>query len=320
MNKIKKEFLGKRVLGAPESAMRVLSMWLMKKSRKVVPVMTSMKDERVSLPKPQSHLAQLHDDDEDIFATSLIDRYGARPVSLQNMCLATFAVTYDVIQCATQKEDMDTDNEEEEEMQNTKIDSSLTTIKLQKGLGVIRKRKQEAILHTRRYKIHTEPEKYYHAKLLLYYPWHNEDDIISPFTTYHESYINKQHIIHQNAEKFNEDCVAFDVDMSDLENNIPQSAWEMVAPNIRHDDTFTHLQGFSTLQHEQTEQEDTIDTVCDDNIRSKKDKLSMLYAKAAKRQDMNFQEYCKYICTLNTEQCQIVMYNRAWCKSYIHAQ
>ena len=35
MNKIKKEFLSKRVLGAPESAMRVLSIWLMKKSRKV---------------------------------------------------------------------------------------------------------------------------------------------------------------------------------------------------------------------------------------------------------------------------------------------
>ena len=119
----------------------------MKKSRKVVPVTTSMKDECVSLPKPQSHLAQLHDDDEDVFATSLIDRYGARPVSLQNMCLETFAVTYDVIQCATQKEDTDSDNAEEEEMQNTKKDSSLT-MKLQKGLGVIRKRKQEAILHT----------------------------------------------------------------------------------------------------------------------------------------------------------------------------
>ena len=34
MNKIKKEFIGKRVVGAPESAMRVLSMWLMKKSIK----------------------------------------------------------------------------------------------------------------------------------------------------------------------------------------------------------------------------------------------------------------------------------------------
>ena len=31
-------------------------------------------------------------------------------------------------------------------------------MKLQKGLGVIRKRKQEAILCTRRYEIHTEPE------------------------------------------------------------------------------------------------------------------------------------------------------------------
>ena len=53
MNKIKKEFLGKRVVGAPESAMQVLSMWLMKKSRKVTSVNTNMKDENVSLPKPQ---------------------------------------------------------------------------------------------------------------------------------------------------------------------------------------------------------------------------------------------------------------------------
>ena len=48
--------------------------------------------------------------------------------------------------------------------------------------------------------------------------------------------------------------------------------------------------------------------------------LSMLYAKAAKRQDMDFQECCKYVHTLNKEQHQIVMYNRAWCNSYINAQ
>ena len=71
-------------------------------------------------------------------------------------------------------------------MQNTESDNSMTKMKLQKGLGVIRKRKQEAKLHTRRYKIHAEPEKYYHAKLLLYFPWNNEDDIISALTTYHE--------------------------------------------------------------------------------------------------------------------------------------
>ena len=151
MNKIKKEFLGKQVLGAPESAMQLLSMWLLQKSRKVVPVTASMKDECVSLLKPQSQLAQLHDDDENAFATSLIDRYAARPVSLQNMCLATFAVTYDVIQSATKTKETDGINEgEEEEKHNTENDNSVTRIKLQKGLGIIRKRKQEAILHTRR--------------------------------------------------------------------------------------------------------------------------------------------------------------------------
>ena len=92
--------------------------------------------------------------------------------------------------------------------------------------------------------------------------------------------------------------VAFEEDLEDLENNIPQSAWEMVAPNIGQDDTITHLQVFSTLLNEQKEKEDTIDTMCDDNTRNKRDTLSMLYAKAAKRQDMNFQDYCKYVCTL----------------------
>ena len=86
----------------------------------------------------------------------------------------------------------------------------------------------------------------------------------------------------------------------------------MVAPNIVQDDSTTHVQGFSTLQNEQQEKEDTIDIMCDDNTRNKRDKLSMLYAKAAKRQDMKFQDYCRHESTLNKDQCHIVMYNRAW--------
>ena len=106
---------------------------------------------------------------------------------------------YDVIQSSTKTEETE-DVNAEEEIHNVENDNSLTKMKLQKGLGVIRKRKQEAILHTRRYKIHAEPEKYYHSKLLIYYPWNHEDNIISIYTTYHESYMSKQDIIHQNAK------------------------------------------------------------------------------------------------------------------------
>ena len=72
MKKIKKKFLGKRVLGAQESAMHVLSMWLMKKNRKVVTVNTNMKDERTSLRKPGYRLAQLAEDDEDVLPQVLL--------------------------------------------------------------------------------------------------------------------------------------------------------------------------------------------------------------------------------------------------------
>ena len=168
-------------------------------------------------------------------------------------------------------------------------------------------------------KNHAEPEKYYHSKLLLYYPWNNDDDIISAFSMYHKSYMSKQDLIHKNAKRFNEDCVAFDLNLQDLENNIPQSSWEMVAPNIAQDDRTTHVQGFCTLQNKQQEKEDTIDAVCDDNIRNKRYIVCVLYAKVAKRQGMNFQDYCRYIQTMNKDQCHIVMYNGAWCKSYINA-
>ena len=117
-------------------------MWLMKKSRKVASVSTSMKDECASLPKPKSQLTQLHDDDEDVFATSVIHRYATRPPALQNICLASFAVMYDVIQSLTktgETEDVNT----EDDMQNTENTHTLTKMKLQKGLGVIRKRKQQ---------------------------------------------------------------------------------------------------------------------------------------------------------------------------------
>ena len=76
----------------------------------------------------------------------------------------------------------------------------------------------------------------------------------------------------------------------------------------------TNVQGFYRLQNKEQGKDDTTDGVSPDNTRNTTDTLSMLYAKAAKRQDMNLQDYCTHICNLNTDQCHIVMYNRAWCK------
>ena len=110
--------------------------------------------------------------------------------------------------------------------------------------------------------------------------------------------------------------MAFDIDLQDLEDNIWQSAWEMAAPNIAHDDRATDVTGFYTIQNQEVT-EDTTHEVSHDNTRNTTDALFMLYVKVAKKQDMNFHDYCPHIWNLNTEQCHIVMYNRAWCKSLI---
>ena len=111
------------------------------------------------------------------------------------------------------------------------------------------------------------------------------------------------------------------MDLQDLENNIPQSVLEMVAPNIAQDDSTTNIQGFYTFQNQEQEKHDATDALSHDNTKNTTDTLCMLYAKAAKRQDMNlnFQDYCRHVCILNTHQCHIVMYKKAWCKSYINA-
>ena len=81
------------------------------------------------------------------------------------------------------------------------------------------------------------------------------------------------------------------MDWQGFENNIQQSAWEMVAPNIAQDDRTTHVQDFYTLQNQEQGKEDTTETVSHDNTTNTTDTLCMLNAKAAKRQDMNFHDY-----------------------------
>ena len=69
---------------------------------------------------------------------------------------------YDVITSSTQTEETE-DVNTQEYMYNIENPETSTKMKLQKGLGIIRKRKQQAILCIRRYKVHTKPEKYYHS-------------------------------------------------------------------------------------------------------------------------------------------------------------
>ena len=254
----------------------------------------------------------MDDDEEDVFATSIIDRYAARPPILGNMYLATFAVNYNVTQANNELIEMQETGANE--LIETEEYDSCTKITLKDGLGYMNKRKQEAILHVRRYKLQTEPQKYHHSKLILFYPWKNEDDLITGFNSYMVSYIDKQDVIHKNTQSFNEDCERFDSALEAFENDfIQQSAWDSIVPTIAEEDAVTNTQGFDAIQvtTEEEEHDDTIVTRHATNVQLEIDPLSKLYAKIAHAHMMTFQDYCSRMQSLNAKQCEIVIYNRA---------
>ena len=137
--------------------MKLDSMWLIRKSRKITFVTTNYKEQRVSIPKSKEKLKNLEDDDEDIFMTSIHDRYAARPNELNNLCLAKFAVAYDVQyskSCSGEKSDhhnilddnenSDLSDEDDSNQEDSRKDThKQEIIKLKHGLGFMRKRKRE---------------------------------------------------------------------------------------------------------------------------------------------------------------------------------
>ena len=58
--------------------------------------------------KPTRQLNQMEDESENIYLTSLIDRYAARPDSLDNLCLAEFAANYSYTASGGGDEDVET--------------------------------------------------------------------------------------------------------------------------------------------------------------------------------------------------------------------
>ena len=255
----------------------------------------------------------MHPDDDDVFATSLIDRYMARPTSLEKMCLALFAVTYDVVSGISQQAD--------ESLSDDLVSREKPgIIKLRNGLGYMKKRKRQSILRVKRFRVATEPERYYHSKLILYFPWSREEDLLDGFPSYHASYHSKITIIQPNADMFNDDCDVFDILPDDADHDrTDNTVWDLVAPSIAQDDALTNKTGFSMLQ-DNAEGEQS-DARCAGTANdSPSDIQSRLYYQAASKQGMLLREYCEHIRNLNAEQRCVVLFNKQWCKSFVHQQ
>ena len=100
---------------------------------------------------------------------------------IDNMCLAEFAANYST----SYKNEDDANNV----LPPPQSESASTTITLH-GFGKMHKRKREVVIRFRMYNKDKEPSNYYRAKLMLYYPWRNENmDLLKNCSMYEEQTI-----------------------------------------------------------------------------------------------------------------------------------
>ena len=195
----------------------------------------------------------MEDESEDIFQTSLIDRYAARPDTLSDLCLAEFAANYTTV---SGQELPDGDTSDALPPPEDEDNRKCQRIELNNGLGHMYKRRREAIIRFHRFNCEKEASKVYRSKLMLYLPWRNENaDLLGGYPDFRSYYEDKCDDILANEQKFSHNATLINDAMDDLtQHGPPQHAWDQVAPGASEQQARDQAEGIEAMQS--IEQED----------------------------------------------------------------
>ena len=82
-------------------------------------------------------------------------------------------------------------------------DTTSTQITLTDGFGKMSKRKQQAVIRFRKYNKDTDSSNWYRAKLMLYYPWFDEQaDLLGGYPSYEAHYRHVCDTMRTNESKY----------------------------------------------------------------------------------------------------------------------
>ena len=194
-------------------------------------------------------------------------------------------------------------------------DATSSCIKLTDNFGTMRKRKREAVIRFHKYNKDAEPSNWYRAKLLLYFPWYDEQrDLLGGYSSYEEHYQHVQRIVIDNESKYTQDNID---DIEFDENQNPEHAWNQLAPSNQEIIAQSLAEGSESLT-EVSEQDlrDNADIMAPSSSRAG---ISLRFESAANGHEIPADEYRKLFRGLNAKQRQIVTFHRNWCKKAVIA-
>ncbi|RXN32331.1 replicase helicase endonuclease [Labeo rohita] len=230
MKNIMQAYSKHRQVSAQESVARTCSLPMKKCSRSVVFIPTD--DDALKMSLPLSALHNKDPDSEDVWMSGMIDKYRARPRTLEfeMMCLADFVSNYRVVYGRQTK--------------------GKNVHQLLNGMGFIQKRTvgKAAIIRYARFSEEKQPEKHYGRLVKLYVP-HRFNEQLKPqrYPTYQEFYKGASvelpaypgilmpvcAIVKSHQEKYEKHSKEVDQAFEQLQREGPaENAWTAFAPEI----------------------------------------------------------------------------------------
>ncbi|XP_062600308.1 uncharacterized protein LOC134261943 [Saccostrea cucullata] len=227
MKHIAQVYVQNREVSAQEAVFRVCSMHLKECSREVVFIPTGSNAIKMSLPL--NILKSRKGNSENIWMSSIIDKYYARPIGqpFDEQCLAEFCSYYSLYPASRPPT-------------SSKKGAQLLHYELNNGLGYIKERKKgkQAVIRYPRFNRLKQENDYFLTLLQLYLP--HRTVIIKP-----EEFFNFEHyifngkigkrsvlnIINENRARFERDADNLEKAWDDVqEGRIGEDAWAAVAP------------------------------------------------------------------------------------------
>ena len=199
-------FLNHREVSAQEAVYGILSLSLKQMSRKVIFINTGTKEDRVSLLKPIGQIQNMDENSEDIYQTSLIDRYVARPDQLNHVSLLSLLTTRLVVDKSFQKMRLVTYCPQLRMEKIDEVKASNLRMTFDACTNVREKPSFSFTGLTNR-----EPSKVYRSKMMLYLPWRDENsDLQGGYMDFRSRYEDKRDEILENERKYSQNATEID--------------------------------------------------------------------------------------------------------------
>nr|XP_039256248.1 uncharacterized protein LOC120332966 [Styela clava] len=323
--RISSVFLNNRELSTQEACYRILSIPMKKMSRSVIYINTDPVAERQCILKSKKELEKLEDEDSDIFQKNILDRYSARPSSLDNVCLATFVANYAV---SYRKNDKHVDDSVKDLLHDDHGNKDLhydlpQHIVLRRGLGKMSKRRRECIIRFRKHNKETDFNNFCRAKLMLYLPWRSEErDLLADHPTYSSYYLEIQDKLSAVESRYCNNVEL--VDSSVHKNSVsgpPLHLWGdlgMESDLSNQQDKSEGDTPYTTMIREDLAANSAIiESV--ERVAVPKSDIGARYKIEKNRNVLSTSEYCNMIRCLNEKQKAIVFHHRKWCKDAVIA-